>query len=195
MTGGHLEVERKFDVDDGFALPEFAGVDGVVAADPPVEQALEAVYHDTADLRLARARITLRRRTGGTDAGWHVKLPGDDGARLELQAPLGRAVRTPPKALLDPLRGVLRGAPRAPVATLRNRRVVTLLRDADGRPLAEIADDTVTASASGPDGSAALQAWREVEVELVDGDETLLEPVGEWLVAAGAAPSGSASKL
>jgi CHAD domain-containing protein len=34
-----------------------------------------------------------------------------------------------------------------------------------------------------------------VEVELVDGDEALLAPVGEWLVAAGARPSGSASKL
>jgi hypothetical protein len=81
------------------------------------------------------------------------------------------------------------------VATLRNSRVVTVLRDGDGRALAEVADDTVTASASGPDGAAELQAWREVEVELVDGDEALLAPVGEWLVAAGARPSGSASKL
>ena len=69
MTGGHLEVERKFDVDDGFALPDLAGVDGVAASDPPVEHTLEAVYHDTADLRLARARVTLRRRTGVVAAG------------------------------------------------------------------------------------------------------------------------------
>ena len=61
MTG-HLEIERKFDVDGAFTLPDLTGVDGVAAADPPVEHALEAVYHDTADLRLARARVTLRRR-------------------------------------------------------------------------------------------------------------------------------------
>ncbi len=197
MTSGHVEVERKYDVDGGFVLPDPAGLAaaGVTAADPPVEHALEAVYHDTEDLRLARARITLRRRTGGPDAGWHLKLPGQDGARRELHAPLGRGVRTPPRALLDPVRGILRGAAIRPVATLRNNRVVTVLRDGDGRALAEVADDTVTASASGPDGAAELQAWREVEVELVDGDEALLAPVGEWLLAAGARPSGSASKL
>jgi CHAD domain-containing protein len=197
VASGHVEVERKYDVDGGFVVPDPAGlVDaGVATVDEPVEHALEAVYHDTADLRLARARITLRRRTGGADAGWHLKLPGDGGARTELHEPLGRSVKNPPRALLEPVRGILRGAPTLPVATLRNHRVVRILRDADGRALAEIADDTVTASASGPDGAAELQAWREVEVELVDGDEALLAPVGEWLVEAGARPSGSASKL
>lgn len=197
MVGGHVEVERKYDVDGGFVLPDPAALaaSGVAAADPPVEHQLEAVYHDTEDLRLARARITLRRRTGGPDAGWHLKLPGRNGARRELHAPLGRAVRTPPKALLEPVRGILRNARTGPVATLRNHRVITVLRDGEGRALAEVADDTVTASASGPDGAADLQVWREVEVELVDGDEALLAPVGEWLVAAGARPSASASKL
>jgi CHAD domain-containing protein len=197
VVSGHVEVERKYDVGGDFVLADPADLvpAGVATADPPVEHALEAVYHDTEDLRLARARITLRRRTGGPDAGWHLKLPGKDGARRELHAPLGRSVRNPPRALLDPVRGILRGAPTGPVATLRNHRVVTVLRDGGGRALAEVADDTVTASASGPDGAAELQAWREVEVELVDGDEGLLAPVGEWLVAAGAHPSDSASKL
>ena len=135
MTSGHVEVERKYDVDGGFVLPDPADLAaaGIAAADPPVEHSLEAVYHDTADLRLARARITLRRRTGGSDAGWHLKLPGEGGARRELHAPLGRAVENPPPALLDPVRGILRGAPTAPVATLRNHRVVTVLRDGEGR--------------------------------------------------------------
>lgn len=197
MTSGHVEVERKFDVEGSFVLPDPAALSaaGVASADEPVEHELEAVYHDTADLRLARARITLRRRTGGSDAGWHLKLPSATDARRELHAPLGRAVKNPPRPLLDPVRGILRGAPTAPVATLRNRRTVVNLRDADGRVLAEVADDTVTASASGPDGAADLQAWREVEVELVEGDEALLQPIATWLAAAGARPSGSASKL
>ena len=45
-----------------------------VSKRPPV-QALDAVYFDTPGKDLARNRITLRRRTGGPDAGWHLKLP------------------------------------------------------------------------------------------------------------------------
>ena len=75
MAVEHLEIERKFDVDEGFAMPDLAGLPGVSEVREPVEHALEAAYYDTPDLRLARARVTLRRRTGGTDAGWHEKLP------------------------------------------------------------------------------------------------------------------------
>src|SRR5919107_432795 len=96
-------------------------------APPPVEHALEAVYHDTADLRLARARVTLRRRTGGSDAGWHLKLPAAAGARQEVHEPLGRAVKVPPKALRELVLGITRGAPTAPVVTLRTRRLATVL--------------------------------------------------------------------
>ncbi|BAS10441.1 uncharacterized protein Rv2226/MT2285 [Arthrobacter sp. Hiyo4] len=43
---------------------------------------LEAVYFDTQTHTLASRDITLRRRTGGVDAGWHLKLaaegPGSD---------------------------------------------------------------------------------------------------------------------
>jgi CHAD domain-containing protein len=194
VVSEHTEVERKYDVDGDFTLPDL-GLPGVAAVDPPVEHQLEAVYHDTPDLRLARARITLRRRTGGADAGWHLKLPGDDGARRELHAPLGRATRTPPGALREPVAGVLRGAATGPVATLRTHRLATVLRAADGRALAEVADDTVTASATGPDGAAELHAWREVEVELVEGDAALLDAAEERLAAAGARPAGRASKL
>ena len=35
----------------------------------------DALYFDTADLALAARRITLRRRDGGADEGWHLKLP------------------------------------------------------------------------------------------------------------------------
>ena len=81
MAVEHVEIERKFDVDQTFALPDLTGVPGVAEVRAPVEHALEAAYYDTADLRLARARVTLRRRTGGVDAGWHVKLPATAGAR------------------------------------------------------------------------------------------------------------------
>jgi inorganic triphosphatase YgiF len=126
-----------------------------------------------------------------------VKLPAGDGARRELHFPPGRAGRTPPRAVLAPVRGLLRGAAVGPVATLRTARRATLLRDEAGRVLAEVADDSVTgtALAAQPEDPAAVLSWREVEVELVDGDDALLAAVGERLVAAGATPSASASKL
>ncbi|MCW2699397.1 MAG: domain containing protein [Blastococcus sp.] len=205
VVDGHLEVERKYDVDGAFAPPtpeQLAALPGIAAVDQPVEHLLQAGYFDTPDLRLFRARVTLRRRTGGPDAGWHLKLPAEGGARLELHARLGRSVRKPPASLLSPVVGLLRGAEVGPIATLHTRRVVTALRNGAGRVLAEMADDTVTAtvpaSASAtPSGTGAAEVltWREIEVELVDGDESLLAAVGERLVAAGAAPSPRASKL
>jgi hypothetical protein len=40
-----------------------------------VEHHLDAIYFDTEGLRLAASRITVRRRTGGGESGWHVKRP------------------------------------------------------------------------------------------------------------------------
>ena len=196
MTSGHLEIETKYDVAEGFGLPPLDGLEGVAAVDPPVEHQLEAVYHDAADLRLLRARITLRRRTGGPDAGWHLKLPAGS-ARRELHAPLGRAVKKPPQALAAPITGILRGAPTSPVATLRTRRVVCHLRDEGGQVLAEVADDHVTATVPSavPGEPVEVHTWREIEVELGSGDGALMAGVAERLVAAGARPSPSASKV
>jgi CHAD domain-containing protein len=193
----HLEIERKFDVDETFALPDLSGLPGVAEVREPVEHALEAAYHDTTDLRLARARVTLRRRTGGTDAGWHVKLPAAAGARRELHSPAGRAARTPPKAVLEPVLGIVRRAPIGQVALLRTRRVVTELVGAEGRVLVEVADDHVTGTAlpASPGEAAVVTVWREVEVELVDGDEERLAAVATALTDAGERPAQSPSKL
>jgi CHAD domain-containing protein len=192
-----LEIEHKFDVPASFSLPDLTGLPGVASVDAPEERSLEAVYYDTADLRLLRAPVTVRRRTGGPDAGWHLKLPAGDGARRELHFPLGRAGRTPPRAVLAPVRGLVRTAGIDPVARVHTRRVATLLRDEAGRVLVEVADDTVTGTAFSPEPGepATVTSWREIEVELVDGDPQLMAAVGERLHAAGARPSASASKL
>ena len=196
MTGGHLEVETKYDVDEGFVVPELDGLDGVTRVDAPVEHSLEAVYFDTPDLRLLRARVTLRRRTGGPDAGWHLKLPAG-AARREVHEPLGRTGTKPPKALLGTVAGIVRGEIPHAVATLRTRRVVTYLRGSGGDVLAEVADDTVTASVPPTEAGSPVevQAWREVEVELGTGDDALAAALGERLTGAGARPSPSASKI
>jgi len=64
----YRELERKFDANPGAPLPNLAGAGGTVGK--AVESQLDATYFDTADARLARQGITLRRRTGGEDAGW-----------------------------------------------------------------------------------------------------------------------------
>jgi CHAD domain-containing protein len=190
------EVERKFDVDDGFVLPPLDGLPGVAQVGEPREYGLDATYLDTADLRLLRNRVTLRRRTGGEDAGWHLKRPRGDGEREELRQPLGRSVRELPPVLRAAAEVHLRGAEVVPVVRLRTRRRVTQLLNLEGGVLAEVADDAVIATVPAPNGRpASVRRWREVEVELVAGHPELLDAVGKCLTRAGARPSDSRSKL
>ncbi|MER5718071.1 CYTH and CHAD domain-containing protein [Streptomyces sp. NPDC002132] len=153
---------------------------------------LDAVYYDTADLRLARSAATLRRRTGGPDAGWHLKLPlpGDD--RDEIRAPLQDGV---PERLRELALSRTRGARLQPVVRIRSRRSVRDLVDADGTVLAEVALDRVDADSLRPEGGHA--SWAELEVELAPGhgDPALLDRVENALGAEGFTRSGSASKL
>jgi len=188
-VGGKLEIERKFAVAEGFALPDLTGVGraiGVATVGAPQTFTQEAVYYDSEDLRLARGKITLRRRTGGTDDGWHLKLPAGAGAREEIHRPLtagepderGVAHCAPPADLLDIVFLALRGAGVMPVARLVTTRTATALLGSDGVPLVEIVDDDVRAQTLGE--RTVLTRWREVEVELLD--------------AALAAPPGAAPK-
>ncbi|HWG93075.1 MAG TPA: CYTH and CHAD domain-containing protein [Mycobacteriales bacterium] len=188
MVRAAVEVERTYDLPAGGGpLPDLSGVAAVV---PLGTEDLDATYHDTADLRLARSRATLRRRTGGRDAGWHLKLPAGAG-RLELTAPLrGTGV---PAALRALVRSRSLGAPLQPVVRLRTTRSVLQLQDGTGRVLAEVADDTVTAEVLLD--PPATSSWREVEVELVDGDTAVLDAVEQQLRGWGARPAGTASKL
>jgi CHAD domain-containing protein len=198
VGSGQLEVERKFEAGPDVVLPDLTVVDGVTAAGDPVTHELDATYYDTPDLRLARARITLRRRTGGTDAGWHLKLPtAVAGSRRELHAPLGTRRTLVPRAVTEPVTAVLRGVRPAPVATLQTTRQVTHLLGDDDAVLAEVAVDTVTGTALAPDPEtpATVMTWREIEVELVGGDEALLDGVTAALAGAGIRPSDAPSKL
>ncbi|MCL3859628.1 CYTH and CHAD domain-containing protein [Actinotalea sp. K2] len=211
----HDEIEREIKLEapaDAVPVPDLSGLPGV--ADVRTESHhLVATYFDTADLALVATGATLRRRTGGPDEGWHLKRPTGDGARAETRLPLGRAVRTVPATLRAQVRAVVRNRPLVAVATVVNERVVHLLLDAQGRVLAEVCDDHVTGTTlDGIEGSAASDVsedsagsrgsdrhrqltWREWEVELRDGDPSILETAGSLLTGAGAVPASSASKL
>lgn len=154
---------------------------------------LSAIYFDTDDLALVRGGVTLRRRVGGDDEGWHLKLPeGRD--REERGLPLTDAA-TPPGEFVELVQAQARGRDLVAVATLRTERTVHRLVDGQGRVLAEVCDDAVQAETPEPDGSISLKLWREWEVELVAGSEKLLEQVGAVLMAVGARPGPAASKL
>jgi inorganic triphosphatase YgiF len=195
-TSRHLEVERKFDVVDSTIAPSFDGLSAVAGVERAPAQALDAVYFDTPGRDLAAHHITLRRRTGGGDAGWHLKLPSGPDARTEVRTPLKDGDENDvPADLRDVVLAIVRDRRLAPVALIRTNRTVDVLHGADGGALAEFSDDRVTAWAV---GDATEQQWREWELELVEGgggDAELLERLGNRLLDAGAVPAGHGSKL
>lgn len=187
-----LEVESKFEVAADVPAPSPDAFAPLIA-DAPVEHELSATYYDTPDLTLTRHRVTLRRRTGGGDEGWHLKLPGSVG-RLELQAPLGDEI---PDKLITAVAGLVRRRELTPIARIDNRRQVILLRDSEGTAVVEFCDDRVSTDSFVPGGSASR--WREWEAELVYPElphsyEALAE-VSATCIAAGAVASSSSSKL
>jgi hypothetical protein len=166
------EVERKYEAADEVPLPDpsrLLGAENVGAAE---DQQLDAMYFDTPDLRLLRAGVTLRRREGGSDPGWHLKLPVGKDSREELQVPLGQAQRTRPAELTALTRVHTRGAEVGPVVRLCTRRRRWQLADDDGRPLAELVEDRVTAH--------TLGAWvgRHLAVVEVEPDPADQQPGG-----------------
>jgi CHAD domain-containing protein len=210
------ETETKYEAEPDTALPRLDTLPHVAGARGPDEQQLVAEYYDTADLRLLDAGITLRRRTGGGDAGWHLKLPAAPGSREEIQLPPGRAGRVPAE-LADLVRARTRGAPLVPVATITTLRRVTTLLGRHGESLAEVADDNVRAVSllnRGPapgavsaedarpaaDGGLAepdahTTEWREIEVELTGGDGALLAAADILLRDSGLQRSARSAKL
>lgn len=201
-TSEALEIESKFDVPEEVGMPDLHTPGAVDSVAGPVVHSLSAIYWDTEDLRLTRSRRTLRRRTGGTDAGWHLKLPagGETGGgaaagRREISFPLGDDPdELPPAEILAPVLGLVRDLPLRPIARIDNERTVLVAIGTDGLPAAEVCDDRVTASSLLPGG--ATTGWREWEVELIGhGDEHVLTAVSRLLTAAGAHPSESPSKL
>jgi len=189
----HREVERKLRVHAMFDLPDLV-VAGVASSVEVVEPfTMRAVYHDTDDLALFRWGITLRRREGGADEGWHMKLPvaGADGsARDELRLPLDAGqVGAVPGAFVEVVSPLLRGRPLAAAVTLSTDRSPRILRDADGTGLVEVVDDIVSILRDG----RTVSVFREIEVEAIDPSNPAahdaMAAVVDHLVALGAEPS------
>lgn len=189
----HVETERTFEAPDGWTLPRLAGTGRVAHVSAPRRMTQTASYLDTPRLDLLGARHTLRRRTGGTDAGWHLKKPRAGDSRLEIGMPLHRGAALVPAPLRAEIAELVQRRPLVPVAVLRTRRARRELRDASGTVLALLEDDAVEATVRV--GGGRVLRWREIELELVDGDADDLEVVTARLVESGLRVSDSPSKL
>ncbi|WP_062465019.1 CYTH and CHAD domain-containing protein [Demequina soli] len=196
----HRELEVTLEAPAGWEPPDLAAVPalragGIASAEELPPQRLDAIYHDTAGLRLLRRGVTLRRRTGDDEAGWHLKLPATDGSRTEIHRPLDPAADPvedrAPAALATLVEGVALGEPLVPVARLVTRRRVLDLRDGSGESLAVVARDAVEATVLGDEGRSE---WEEVEAEATGGDDALLAAVVGALLDAGARVASSQSK-
>ena len=198
--GDHLETEQKYDADVGFVLPKLGSLPelGGRRAANPKRIYLSATYFDTEDFDLIQHKVTLRRRVGGDDEGWHLKLPVRKDTRQELHVPLDEgADGSVPARLADQVKDITAGRPMRPVAILDTERTVVTLPGPSGDPLVEVADDLVTAIRLGA-GDTEPMKWREIEVEALSPGSAaaaMLESVGKVLREAGARPSASGSKL
>ncbi|GMA41178.1 CHAD domain-containing protein [Mobilicoccus caccae] len=188
-----IEQEIKLEVPRRWTMPRLEGIGRVASVEGPRRMTQSATYLDTLDLDLLRARHTLRRRTGGSDAGWHLKTPGDGDGRVEHRLPLGRSAAIVPAELHAIVAPLVDGDALVPVATLRTRRTRRSLLHDGGRVLLLVEDDAVEATTY-VDGER-VHRWREIEVELVDGTAEDLAAVRDALVAKGLAVSDSPSKL
>jgi CHAD domain-containing protein len=202
-----LEVELKYDLNAGATVPDLTALDAVHSVSGPVIEHLDATYYDTEALDLAANKITLRRRAGGHDEGWHLKRPGAANTigRRELHAPLDSVTDAStetqtdhfaavvPDELTDQVAVHIRGRRLIPIATISTVRHITELRNDKDQVLAVLCDDNVTAQSLLPGGHA--QSWNEWELELVTGNEKLLRRADKVLRASGARTASSASKL
>jgi CHAD domain-containing protein len=181
------EIETKLDIPPGFVVPDL----GKYAARINVDTVnLRNTYFDTADRDLFRFRLTLRKREGDADTGWHLKVPGD-GFRTEVRAPLGDDL---PVELAELIAPFLSGRSVRPAVRLETRRIRHRLQDADQQLLAEVATDDVRAVPLG--SPVRTPHWQEVEIELGPaGSDEDLARISRAVRKVGATVSASRSKL
>ena len=168
------EREIKFQVDEGFELPELEG-------ESLDARTFTSTYYDTPDRRLATVDLTLRRRVENGRGVWQLKLPECD-ARREIEAPGGPA--RPPDDIATLLLALTRGRRLEAVAKLRTRR--TGLRVSQERSQADVVVDEVAVL----DARRVVDRFTEVEIEVIEGDDGSLDTVAKALRGAGARGNG-----
>ncbi|PWJ27328.1 uncharacterized protein involved in tolerance to divalent cations [Branchiibius hedensis] len=187
----HLEIERKFTLADDGLIPEPGDWPRVGQVSNERRYLLLATYYDTPGLDLASHGVTLRRRQGGPDEGWHLKLPRSGDARMEEWMPFG-SDDAPPAQFRDQVRQLTGAAALVPVCEVRTHRVERDLLAGDVH-LACLCDDHVSTHNLLDDQLDS--DWHELEVELVNGGMDFLDEVADHLSQYGVQQASVASKL
>jgi|HubBroStandDraft_1064217.scaffolds.fasta_scaffold07092_3 CHAD domain-containing protein len=193
MVTTATETELKYDAPDNAVLPRFDELPAVSRTRQEAQENLEAQYFDTDDLRLIRAGITLRRRVGGHDQGWHLKMPAGAHTRREIHVPLGDNDLEVPGELAERVRVYTRTEALRPAAVITTVRQRLLLIGENGDSLAELAVDNVHSQRV--NDALAQDSWREVELELTGGDRALLNAADELLRRSGLHHSANSAKF
>lgn len=204
-----VEHELKFSVPPEFEIPDLAYLVPGSELNEVADLQLDATYFDTADLRLARRNVTLRRRTGEGHPRWTLKFPKAQqdvlaaaavGARMtpsremivRREIDVEDSTLEPPGGLVALVTGFVRSSELVPVARLISRRRRMQLVDKDGLVLVEIDDDEVSAINDG----RVVAMFREVELEFADNSPVgLVERLGEGMRVAGAESPDPMPKL
>lgn len=188
----HREVEFKFRVSEDFALEPVlisACAKGATLETDAVRH-MSATYFDTTAGTLLRWGITLRFRSGGSDDGWHLKIPADNSAvssgasvrsELHVDAPAGE----PPAQFITVVGALLRDAELVPLATVDTLRTPYFLIH-NGERVLEVVSDHVKVYRN----EILVDSFHEIEVELLhDSGSALAKKLIARLTASGATPS------
>lgn len=188
-----MRVPSDFDLATSVDLAGLARLEGCTVSEPTTVR-MRGAYHDTRELTLLRWGITMRRREGGADAGWHMKLPvtgSDESARDELHLPLthgpdGQA----PAEFVSIVAPLLRGRDIEHLADVDTTRTTYTVSGPGGHALVEIADDQVAVER----GGEVVSSFHEIEVEILDHTDpasmAVLRHIQNQVLSAGAEPSG-----
>ena len=166
-----VEREIKLTIDDHFHLPKLPGTQ-------IPRRLLTSVYFDTSQYDLAHVGITLRHRVERGKQAWQLNLPLMKD-RQEVEIADARA--TPPTLFRNLLILHLGQHELIPVAALRVWRAGVRVR-IDHAPVADVMLDHVSVMKDGE----AVQRFRELEIERVNGKNRTLPDLERQLRRAGA---------
>lgn len=189
-----LETEVKFSVHPSFEVPSFDQADPPLHLEAHPPKHLKATYYDSADLRLARHGLTLRYRTGDDDDGgaWHLKLPvrGNDG-RMREELHFEGEPRNVPEEVRNLVTVYLRRERLVGAETIHTRRDTWIVRDSEGRHLADLMDDEVSVLQRG----RVVTRFRELELEKREAKEREFAWLIKQLRASGAVEAAPIPKV
>ena len=186
----HQEIEYKFRIPQHLALDVSQLLtDAGLNFTQEATRSMQAHYYDTPRLSLLRWGVTLRRRTGGGDDGWHMKLPqwSNTSASTRDELRIERDDTSVPFELTAIIAPLLRRQDLELMAEVRTEREPFTIKNSQGVSLVEVVDDHVAVHREGN-----VVSFREVEVELLDGSPdaiTAAHEVCARVQSAGGEPS------